>query len=108
MVRAAAIACAFSVAFAPGCDKSSQDTIKDTTADAQKKAGDTLAKAKEGWENLKTEYAPQLDELGNKVAKLKEDAASSRTRSSTATSASSTRSSRTSRASLPRRSPATT
>lgn len=77
---AMATASAALVLLAPaGCDKSQQDSLKEQAAEAQKKAGEAsseaIAQAKAGWENLKTQYAPQVDQMNEKLTKLKADAA---------------------------------
>lgn len=62
-----------------GCDKSQTDALKEQAADTQRKAGevasDAMAKAKEGWESLKTQYTPQIDQMNEKLATLKTEAA---------------------------------
>ena len=62
-----------------GCDKSQQDNLKEQATDAQRRAGDAandaMAQAKAGWESLKTQYAPQIDAMNEKVATLKTEAA---------------------------------
>lgn len=73
-------ATAFAAALlATGCDQTSQDNLKEQAADARNKAtevaNDAAAKAREGWESLKTEYAPQIDQMNEKLAALKTEAA---------------------------------
>jgi hypothetical protein len=62
-----------------GCDQQSQDNLKEQANQASEKAGqvasDAMAQAKEGWENLQTQYAPKIDELSGKLATLKTEAA---------------------------------
>ena len=64
---------------ATGCDQTSQDNLKEQAADARNKASevanDAAAKAKAGWDSLKAEYAPQIDQMNEKLATLKTEAA---------------------------------
>jgi hypothetical protein len=78
--QAMTLALGVSIALAiAGCDSKTQDNLKEKAAEAQQQAGqvagDAMAKAKEGWESLKSEYAPQIEQLGDKVATLKTEAA---------------------------------
>ena len=61
-----------------GCDEKTQQNLKDKAAEAQSSATEMakagLDTAKETYESLKSEYAPQLEEMGAKVADLKEQA----------------------------------
>lgn len=73
-----ALATAVSAAVVAGCDEKSQQNLKEKAAEAQNKAsqvaGDAMAKAREGFESLKTQYAPQIDELSSQLATLKSQA----------------------------------
>jgi hypothetical protein len=63
----------------PGCDEKSQTTLKEGVTDAQNRASDTLASgadaAKAAFEDLKKEWAPQLETMNTQLATLKEKAA---------------------------------
>ena len=69
-----------------GCDEQSQQSIKESAAEAQSKAkeagaavqeqaGEIADKAKAAFEDLKKEWAPQIDAMNAKVDTLKADAA---------------------------------
>lgn len=80
VIRCALVSLTMTLALAvAGCDEKSVENLKEKAGEAQQKAGevagDALAKAKEGWESLKSEYAPQIEQLGAKVETLKSDAA---------------------------------
>ncbi len=73
-------ATAFAAALlAVGCDQTSQDNLKEQANDAKNKANqavsDAAAKAREGWDNLKAELSPQIDQMNEKLATLKTEAA---------------------------------
>ena len=78
MLRTMAAACA-ALLLATGCDQTSQDNLKEQANDAKNKASqvasDAAAKAREGWDNLKTELTPQIDQMNEKLATLKTEAA---------------------------------
>ena len=78
-VMAMAIAGGAMLLAVSACDQQTNDNLKEQAADARNKASeaanDALAKAREGWEDLKTQYAPQIDAMNEKFTKLKTDAA---------------------------------
>jgi hypothetical protein len=69
-----------------GCDEKSQQSIKDSATEArnkakeagaavQEQAGELADKAKTAFEDLKQQWAPQIDEMSRNIDTLKADAA---------------------------------